>query len=55
MNYKNIFNDITLIFSSRDKSVNKNLLNYLETLLDKTINEIKELQIKYPDNKKAKK
>ncbi len=52
---QNIFNDITLIFSSRDKSVNKNLLNYLETLLDKTINEIKELQIKYPDNKKAKK
>ncbi|HCU0935910.1 TPA: helix-turn-helix domain-containing protein [Staphylococcus aureus] len=50
---QNIFNDITLIFSSRDKSVNKNLLNYLETLLDKTINEIKELQIKYPDNKKS--
>ncbi|RNH89963.1 helix-turn-helix domain-containing protein [Staphylococcus aureus] len=50
---QNVFNDITLLFSNRDKSVDVNLLEYLEILLDKTINEIKELQTKYPDNKKT--
>ncbi|MGD3154162.1 helix-turn-helix domain-containing protein [Staphylococcus warneri] len=48
-----IFYDITLLFSNRDKSVDVNLLEYLENLLNRTINEIKELQSKYPDKNKS--
>ncbi|WP_436942086.1 helix-turn-helix domain-containing protein [Staphylococcus xylosus] len=50
----NLFKDIGIMFTEKEKGINVNLLRELDSLLEKTFDELDTLKNKYPDQKPQK-